>query len=305
MYTALFAKLIPLYLSVALGYIGKMTLNIDAGSISRLTIHVIGPPVIFIVLATGQYQASYLPLPILFTSVCFILAMMVMRFYPDHDAGTANLIAFAGGIANTGYFGLPLAFAVLPDGYAGTFFMICLHTTIYQFTYGYYILARGRYTAGDAFRRLVKLPLMWATAAGLVIGFMDLPLMDEIDPYLGDYKGAFTVLGMMIIGLTLPAPDHFRIDWRFLGWMIAIKYILWPMIMVGVITLDMLHLNLFDPIIYKILILIGILPMAASTSAFSAETGVHPDKASTAVLITTLISLALAMGLPWVFGIIE
>ncbi len=305
MYSALIAKLVPLYLSVALGYIGKLTLNIDAGSISRLTIHIIGVPVIFIVLATGQYNASYLALPILFTSICFLLAIAVMRFYPDQSSGTANLIAFAGGIANTGYFGLPLALAVLPDGYAGTFFMICLHTTIYQFTYGYYILARGRYNTGDAIRRLTRLPLMWATAAGLIIGFMDIPMMTMIEPYFDDYKGAFTVLGMMIIGLTLPAPNHFRIDWRFLAWMIGIKYIIWPAVMAGVIISDMMYLNLFDPIIYKILILIGILPMAASTSAFSAETGVHPDKASTAVLITTLISLGLAMTLPWVFKLIH
>ncbi len=59
----------------------------------------------------------------------------------------------------------------------------------------------------------------------------------------------------------------------------------------GVIIADNMVFRIYNPSIHKVMILMSIVPLAANTVAFATELKAQPEKASVAVLLSTLFAL--------------
>jgi predicted permease len=66
---------------------------------------------------------------------------------------------------------------------------------------------------------------------------------------------------------------------------------MWPVCVAGIILIDTQFLHLYNDIIHKILLLISITPLAANMVVFATQLKTHPEKASFAVLLSTLFAL--------------
>lgn len=291
-FLSLFWRIIPLYIIISLGFISGKYLNVKKEVLASLLIYIIAPVVIFNGVVTTNISVSTLSLPILFYILASITGMIFYKLakYIWTDT-TKNIFGFAAGSGNTGYFGLPVAYAIFPPDLIGPVVLSILGFILFENTLGFFITARGHHTVMESIVKVLKLPTIYAFFLGLVINLSGIEFGQIYSDTVTNFRGAYTVLGMMIIGLGLANIKGFEFDLKFTGLTFLTKFLWWPLMVYGVIVADNLIFKIYNPSIHKVMILMSAVPLAANTVAFATELRAQPEKASVAVLLSTLFAL--------------
>jgi predicted permease len=173
----------------------------------------------------------------------------------------------------------------------GVYILIVLGLSLYENSLGYYMTARGRYTAQEALRQVARLPTTHAFLMGLIVKLLGLPIPHIMQDFFVRIQGTYSTLGMMIIGLGLSSMRRFRIDQRFLCTALLVRFVAWPALILTLVTLDRQLFHIYAPSIHQAFILASIVPLAANTVIFASLLEAQPEKSATAVLISTLIAM--------------
>ena len=292
LFPALLYKILPLYVTIAMGFLSGKYLKINRETIATLMFYVITPVVIFTGVMHTKLDLNILLLPVITflisTSLCFLFYYFSGFIWNDP---LRNLAAFSAGTANTGYFGLPIAILLFSNQGEGIYIMALLGMTLYENSVGYYTLARGSYSVADCLKKLAKLPTLYAFLVALVLNSLQVPMLHFLSDFVQYFKGAYTVLGMLIIGLGVANLSRFSLDFKFIGVTFLARFVAWPLAIAGVISLDCFVFGFFDIQIYRALMLVAIVPLAANMVVLASLFNNHPEKAATAVLLSTLFAL--------------
>ncbi|MFT7144470.1 MAG: putative permease [Alphaproteobacteria bacterium] len=285
------SEILPLYAISILGFIAGKGLKIDAKSITTLTIYMLSPVVFFLSLAQVNFTSSALIAPAVTFMVAAILAPLILRVTKCYlGEKTPYLSALATGTNNWGYFGLPIAFSLFNPEQVAAYIVIGFGFQMFENTLGIYYASRGHKSPLESFFAVFKFPAIYAITGGLAFSYLGLDIPSAGEKLFDLFKGAYTVLGMMIIGLGVASLDKFRIDIGFSLTMCIMRFVMWPALATGIIFIDS-HLGLLGSEFYKPLMLFSMMPMAANNIAFATQFNMHPGKASVAVLITTILAL--------------
>jgi predicted permease len=296
--------LVPLTLLIMLGWcIGKAQ-DIDLKSIATILVFTITPMVALGSTAQLQFHGSYVLLPFIsgvmatFSGMTsFGLGRLLLKHKDD-----GYLLPQATGSGNNGYYGLPLAMALFPPDQVGVYFLIMLGTTLFEVTLGYYFVGRGHLTVADAFRRVVKMPSIYAITLGLILSAQHVTLDPGLLKLWDAARGAYVVFGMMIIGIALAKHKKLAWHWDFIALSALGKYILWAVAVISFAWLDGHVLHIFSGPIYTMMAILAITPCAANTAAFAAQHDFKSQLAATVVFFTTIVSFAgLPLALPLIF----
>ncbi|MFD2191527.1 AEC family transporter [Pistricoccus aurantiacus] len=298
--TALMAPLWMLLSFVALGVICARRLAIDPRPIATLLIYVIAPLTFFRGLNLGGPTPNYLLLTLgLFlasSAICLLAHRLARVLFPAQEAA---VVAFSAGTGNTGYFGLPVAMILLPPEGVTLYLFCILGITLYEFTLGFYISARGQFSIRQSLIRIARLPLVYAFLIALLVEAAGITLPPIVHQGLDVFPSTYTLLGMMIIGMTLGRVTLGELDLRFIAACAVIRYVFWPLASL----LAVLGLSLMLPVTPELamaLLLLGVVPMAANVVVVSMELSIAPEKGAMAVLLTTLAApLLIPFYLPW------
>lgn len=292
MFLSLLIKIMPLYAIIALGYLAGKYLNVQKEAVARLLIYILAPVVVFNAIAAANLSPGLLALPVLFfllgSLLCLVTYQVARVFWKD---STSNLAAFLAGTGNTGYFGLPVAIALFGPGVAGIAVVSTIGLILFESTVGFYITARGRNSVAESLRRVARLPTVYALLLGLAFNVAALKFGPEYDAAASLFIGAYSVLGMLLIGMGLAMITKLNIDIRFLAFTFLGKFAVWPIAAYGIIAADVAFIHLFDPQIHKVMILLAIVPMAVNAVAFATELNARPEKAALAVFLSTIAAL--------------
>ncbi|WP_445156642.1 AEC family transporter [Halomonas sp. E14] len=301
---ALMGPLWTLLAFVGLGWLAARRLAIDPRPIATLLIYLIAPLTFFRGLLLGGPTPFYLLLTVAFFLLASLVAAAInplaKRFLSPQESA---LLAFSSGTGNTGYFGLPIAMILLPPEGVTLYLFCILGITLYEFTVGFYLSARGQFSVRESLRKIVRLPLIYAFLAALVVSGLGVTLPTALLESLAVFPATYTLLGMMIIGMTLGRVTFREIDLRFMAGCVAVRFGLWPWLMLGTVLVLQALLPLPDELALALLLL-GVVPMAANVVVVAMELGIKPEKGALAVLATTLAAplliplyLQLLMGL--------
>jgi predicted permease len=96
---------------------------------------------------------------------------------------------------------------------------------------------------------------------------------------------------MMLIGLGIGTSKKLQFDIKFTAITFFAKFAVWPFLILLIILLDKSFLHIYNLQIYKVMLLLSIVPLAANAVAFSTVLKLHPEKAALAVLLSTLFAL--------------
>lgn len=284
----LMAPLWTLLAFVGLGWLAARRLTIDPRPIATLLIYLIAPITFFRGLLLGGPTPNYLLLTLalflLASCVAYIINPLAKRFLSPQESA---LLAFSSGTGNTGYFGLPIAMILLPPEGVTLYLFCILGVTLYEFTVGFYLSARGQFSVRESLAKIVRLPLIYAFLAALLVHGLGITLPAALMESLEVFPATYTLLGMMIIGMTLGRVAIREIDMRFMAGCVALRYVLWPWLMLAVVLLLQTVLPLTDELALALLLL-GVVPMAANVVVVAMELGIKPEKGALAVLATTL-----------------
>lgn len=291
-FQSLVLKIAPLYAVMAIGFVFGRLRPAAAEPFSFLQIYFIVPVVVVSGIAGLDFQPSYLLLPVVSYLACCVISLAALwggkKLWPDN---TANIFAYSCGSANTGYYGIPVALVVFPPDIIGIFMVTIVGYTLFEGSLGYYHVARGHFTARDSFRKLLRLPILYAFIVGVALSALHAHIPDMLKDMLRDFRGSYVVIGALMIGFGLARVQQFRLDWLLIAFVFAFKFLVWPLVTYGLILLDRSVTHQFDPVIHKMLMLLAVMPLPANTIAFALQLNVQPDKASTLVFLSTLFAL--------------
>lgn len=294
-------RLLSLYAFVCLGFIAAKFFNIKKEALASLVIYILTPILFFhgVMGTTVLHGRIFLPL------VIFVLAssLAVATYFFGRvlfKKPALNILAFSAGNANSGYFGFPLAFLLYGEEGLGLAVLVALGFVIYENSVGFYLAARGRYSARDAFRRLLQLPSLYAFALALVLKAWNVEAPELVSGMATSVRGAYTVLGMMIVGMGIAEIRRSHFDLKFVSFAIGVKYLIWPLLMIGFLRLEQATWNGFDSPSRRALFLVSTVPLAANTVAFATLLKAEPEKSALAVILSTLLALlAIPLWLSW------
>ena len=288
----LLAKIIPLYVIILLGFIAGKYLEVKRESIASLLIYIIAPFTIFSGIITLKLSPAVLSLPILFFVVGSLMCAIFYRIGGYlWKTSAKNVLAFTSGSGNTGYFGLPVVLALFGQDAFGLAIITTLGLILYENSVGFYAIARGQHSVRESILKLIKLPTLYAFFIALVINIANIHFSQSVMDVLANFKGAYTILGMMMIGLGLSSITKFSIDWKFTNTAFFAKFVVYPLLLITVIALDIHFFHFYSIFLYKIMLLMAIVPLASNTVAFATKLNVYPEKAATTVLISTIFAL--------------
>ncbi|WP_373182252.1 AEC family transporter [Halomonas campaniensis] len=285
---ALMGPLWTLLAYVALGWLAARRLAVDPRPVATLLIYLIAPLTFFRALTLGGPTPGYLLLTLASFLTASLLALGVHRLTRHRFAAQESaLLAFSAGTGNTGYFGLPVALVLLPPEGVTLYLFCVLGITLYEFTVGFYLSARGQFSVGESLAKIVRLPLVYAFLAALLVSGLGIAVPEAAMEGLAVFPATYTLLGMMIIGMTLGRVSLREVDGRFIGACVAIRYGLWPLLALGAV-LALQALAPLSPELAMAILLLGVVPMAANVVVVAMELGIAPAKGALAVLVTTL-----------------
>lgn len=290
--TTLGLKILPLYVTILLGYIVVRFFNSRREDMASLLIYIIGPVVIFMASYKVQLNLAVSILPIVLFLLSSSLALISLRVSKNlfHD-NTKNILAFSAGTGNTGYFGIPLAIILLSENLANIYIFTVLASLLYESTVGFFVAAKGHYSIKQSLIKIVKLPSIYALILGLTCNVTKVDFNTDLLNYLEYFKGAYAILGMMMIGMGLKGLAHVGIDKLFMSFAFGIKFIIYPLAVLIIIFIDSTFFNFFTSDLYRVMFIFAIVPMAGNTVAVASLLNVHPEKASLAVIVSTFVSI--------------
>ena len=289
----LLGKISPLYLNIAIGYILTRYFRVKRNFIATLLIYILGPIVILFATLSIELnlQIFFLPLFVFFlgTTIAFYI---LEKYKDDWNDASINTLSFTCGTGNTGYFGIPLSMILLSPESANIFIFATLGSLLYENTTGFYVTAKGSFTAKQSIIKVIKLPLLYAFILGLCLNILGFRTPEYIIPYFEGFKWSYGILGMMMLGMGMKGFNlKADVDIKYLRIAYFYKFIFWPAVILFIIFIDKSFLGFLNEEVYKVLFLFSVVPLAGNTVTLAVLLKARPEKASFTVLLSTLISV--------------
>jgi len=301
-FSVLLTKIAPLYFMILLGFISTWILDVDKKSIARLLIYIINPAIVFYGTFKAEINFANLSLPILFFCVACAISLIfwwIGKLVWKSDT-TKNILAFSVGNANEGYFGLPLVIILFDEKIFSIVVLSVLGIVLYINTLGFFIMARGRNTLAGSLMRIAKLPTIYTFSLGILLNQLNMNTGETIVRTMEIFKGAYSLLGMMIVGMGLSTVRLRSFDVRLISLSFVAKFLVWPLIIAAIIILDKHSFHFYDADVHRLMILYAVVPLGGSTVSLAAEFDIYPEKASVAVFLSTIFAL---FYIPFILGL--
>ena len=277
-------KVFPIYINVVLGFLSSKFLKVQRESVATLLIYILGPIVVFSATLSVKIDMAIAFLPIFLFIFCSIIAFTTLAIFKN---------SWKDPTGNTGYFGIPLAIIFFPPWLADIYIFTVLASLLYESTSGFYVTAKGNFTVKEALKKMSRLPILYAFILGIVLNIAGFEIPEVISSYTAQFKGAYGILGMMMLGMGLIGlrNSEGNFDIKFMTITYILKFIFWPLAMIGVIYLDKTFFMFLNEDLYKVLFLFAIVPLAGNTVTLAVLLNAKPEKASLAVFLSTVISV--------------
>ena len=289
----LLGKISPLYLNIMIGYFLTKYLKVKRDFIAFLLIYILGPIVILFATLSVKIDIQLLFLPLFVFFFGSAISIYVLNKYQKYwNDPSINTLAFTCGTGNTGYFGIPLAMLLLTPNLANVFIFATLASILYENTVGFYITAKGRFSAKQSIMKVLKLPVVYAFILGISLNLYGFKIPEFLISYFENFKWTYGILGMMMLGMGMKGFDLKEdFDIKYIKIEYFYKFIFWPISVILISFVDKNFIGFLNSDIYKILFLFSIVPLAGNTVTLAVLLNAKPEKASFTVLLSTLISI--------------
>ncbi|MCB1782449.1 MAG: AEC family transporter [Alphaproteobacteria bacterium] len=303
-FLSLVFNLLPLYLLIGVGWFAGRFLHVDRQSLGALAIYILMPVTVFGFVAHLEFQPSFIVLPIVIFTISAIVGLSFLKLGKKiYGDAQANLMAMCASMGNTGYFGLPLVLLFFTQEQVAIYIFMMLGGSVYEATIGYYMAARGAFDVRTSLRKIIRFPAIYAIAAGMSANALHLDLPETFWTYWAYFKGAYVVIGMMIIGAALSKVQKLVFGPRFVTLTFSGKFIAFPLLSIAFVVCDNHITHWFNENIHNLLIMMSIVPPAANVAAFAAQMNLEPEKAATTILAGTLFALLYIPLITWAIGL--
>lgn len=289
---ALLFKLLPLYITVGLGWIAGRFLQASGSHIAGMMLYIVTPSVVFSGVMNAPLSASVILLPFVVFSFCSVVGLAHLAIARGWlNNASANIIPLSVGTGNTGYFGIPVALLLFGEQGLSIYIVCLLGTTLYENSVGFYLAARGRFGVRDCLLKVARLPSIYAFCLAVVLNLSGIDISSVLIPLFDNLRGAYSILGMMIIGMSILSFRGLAGDLRFTALAFFGKFVSWPLLALAFWWLDSQWLHIYNLAVYQAIFLISITPIAANTVVIATLLDTEPQQAAGTTLLSTVFAL--------------
>ena len=175
--------------------------------------------------------------------------MCLLFFYIGRkiwDDGTENLLAFSAGTGNLGYMMLPIIYVFFGEELLVIFFLMVVGMAFYENTLGFYMSAAGRYSPYESLIKLLKLPSIYSFILAVLVSKMQVKIPESIGVFTKNISVMYSILGMMVVGLSVSNIKKLEIDFKLLGMCILSRFIIWPLLTYALVLIDQNILHIYN-----------------------------------------------------------
>ena len=280
---------IGIYVFIVLGFLAKKQFKIDGKTLVILSTYYLQPFLTLWGIMLMRINKDLILAPIYYLIVVFIALIFTflisLSLKDKKDRIIASLTPLIG---NTGNLGIPISYFFWGDFGAMVATLINLANIFFIYSFGIFFFAKGEYSFKEAFKKIIKIPVMWFGILALILNLSGVHFNDEVMKIL--QMGAFAsivtqliIFGVYIAEIKIKANDKALIIVTIINKFIVFTFI-------GFIVLKFLGVS--EKYLYPILLEIAT-PLAISNVNLAALFNLYPQKVSFLVLITSLLFLLL------------
>ena len=279
--------LLPVFAIAGAGFLLARFAGVQVHGVSRLTLHVLAPALVFNVLVTSTLDAAQSSRMALFYLLVAMSAAVMARLAAiplrlDRRALSAFMLVVV--CSNSGNYGLPvalLAFGREALAFASVYF-VC--SAIFSYTGGVLLAASGKRSARDAVAGLFRVPAFYGAMAALLTMSLDVAVPAIVMRPVGMLSDAalplmILVLGMQIERATMPARPV------VVAAAVAVSLVLTPLAAIG-----WAHLVGLKGAAFQAGVLQSSMPTAVMTTILALEFDALPEFVTSVVCVATLLS---------------
>ncbi|NLW17737.1 MAG: hypothetical protein GX033_08885 [Firmicutes bacterium] len=280
--------MLPLLLLIAAGALARVSLQIEAKPLARLTLYLLSPALIFNSLYHSQLTGPQLGqlaggtlLLIVTLSLVLTLLCRLLRF----PLPLASAMQLGAVFMNVGSYSLPIiAAACGTEGLERGAVIMVVHQML-MFTLAIFFAARGTLGPQRALSKVLQMPTAYAALAALILRTLGYPLPGWLAQGISLLCQACIPIFLLLLGIQL-ADMLFSQRWFLLTLGTCFKLGFAPV--AANFLARLLH---FDSLSQQVFVLAAASPTAVVTTMLAVEFDAEPELVSSLTLVTTLLSL--------------
>lgn len=287
--------MVPILVVVGSGYLLQLIIDLDIRSLSRVSLYLLSPALIFASLVEADIAQGQ-TLRIITFSVLLVGIMAALTLAAGGALGfsreTNTALMLSTMFTNTGNYGLPLAlFAFGQRGFEQAILFFVVQGVLVQ-TLGIYLAgsAQGGWREGAA--TLLKIPQLYAVAAALALRAAGPELVTSSENVAGDLFQGIALMGdaaipllLVILGAELARAEIDAED--TVGIAVATIIRLFAAVPISYGLAYVLDL---DQLSTKLAVVLGSMPTAVNVTILALEFDLRPKLVSSIVIVSTALS---------------
>lgn len=271
-------------------------------------VYVALPPLFFKLIGATPFEQltnwRFIATTTLCTYLVFVFSFGIGLWASGGNIRESTIQGVFGAYSNVGYMGPGLTLAALGAGSAVPTALIFVFDSVLLFTLVPFLMAMGGTervkfwaTTRLVVRRIVTHPFNVATAAGVLAAYFKWQPPAAIDTMLVLLKGAAAPVALFALGVTVALRPLTRAP-REMPAHLFIKLILHPALVFTLLSL----LGGFDRVWILTATLMAALPPALNVYVMARQYETYVQRASSGVLVGTLVSIVTVTGLLWLIA---
>lgn len=273
---------------MGLGLVLRRLISIDVRPLSRVTLYVLSPCLIFSTLSQSTLEADDLGRIVAFTlATTFAMGVIswgatrLLRF----DQGKESAFLLATLFVNAGNYGLPLnLLAFGEEGLAQAIVFFATSSFLVN-TLAVYLASRGQVGGRESMANIFKIPLIYAVVAALIVNFGNLEIPEAIFKPLEMTGSAAIPVMLLILGMEL-SQASVREEWGTIGVATLIR-----LVVAAGVALWIAPLLGLAGVTRQACIVEASMPTAVMTTILAVEFDARPKFVTGTVFTTTLASI--------------
>ena len=280
---------LPVFLVIGAGYLTARRLNVDTQTLSRVSLYVLGPCLVFSKLVETTVTGTDLVQIVAFTVVATVLVLglswMVARLL-RLDRATESGFMLGSTFVNSGNYGLPLVlFAFGQPGLERALIYFVASAFLVN-TLGVFVASRGRAKATTSLVNIFRIPLIYAIAAAFALRAVGIVLPDFILKPPAMVGDAGIPVMLLLLGMQL-ARSSFGHRIGLISAATAVRLV--GGALAGIAVASLMGLS---EVTSQACIVEHSTPTGVMTSILAMEFGTEPELVTGVIFASTLASMA-------------
>jgi predicted permease len=279
---------LPVFLIIGAGYLAARWLRVDIQTLSRVSLYVLGPCLVFSKLVETTVSSANLAQIVAFTVAATILVLglsWVVARLLRLDRPSESGFMLASTFVNSGNYGLPLVLFAFGQTGLERALVYFVTSAFLVNTLGVFVASRGTARATTSIVNIFKIPLIYAIAAAFALRVVGLALPDFVLAPTAMVGDAAIPVMLLLLGMQL-ARTSFAGRIGLISAATAVRLV--GGAVVGVLIASLMGLS---EITGQTCIIEHSTPTGVVTSILSMEFGSEPELVTGVIFASTLASI--------------